>query len=63
VVEANDLQFLDDIMQFILVVEKGDDLACRRAKIGLRIHPAACDKLSPCDTMYDRRERQAAVTT
>jgi hypothetical protein len=47
------LQFLDDIMQFILVVEKGDDLARRRAKIGLRIHPAACDKLSPCDTMYE----------
>jgi hypothetical protein len=52
VVEANGLQFLDDIMQFILVVEKGDDLARRRAKIGLRIHPAARDKLSPCDIMY-----------
>jgi cytochrome c len=67
VVEANGLQFLDDIMQFILVVENGDELAHRRAKIGFHIHPAPCDKLSPwdtmCDTMYDRRERQVAVTT
>jgi hypothetical protein len=50
VVETDGLQFLDDIMQFILVVKKAT--ASRLGWPDRPSHTACpCDKLSPCDTI------------